>query len=342
MTAMAPFLLATGQKICFDQAGGEIACAGSGQDGEFVNGATCPDDSRFEIRDFEVFDHLTGLSWLRDAAVAGFPLSWRESLDFIETMNRDTTAGHDDWRLPNRRELRSLVSHGTARPALPEGHPFINVVQSWYWTSTTAAINYAYAWYINMEGARMFYGAKNQYFMLWPVRGQGSRLLPVTGQKLCHDESGAEVACAGSGHDGESQSGSPWPSPRFEFVSGDVRDNLTGLIWRRGADLTGEPVSWSEALAAVAALNSGQGEELNWRLPNINELESLIDCSSASPALPADHRFDDVREAYWSSTTSFFESDWSWALYLEKGACGVGRKNGRYFSAWPVRDSSIS
>jgi len=67
-------------------------------------------------------------------------------------------------------------------------------------------------------------------------------------------------------------------------------------------------------------------------------LESLVDSSTHSPALPGNHPFAEVREVYWSSTTSFYEPDWAWALYLEKGALGVGVKANRTFHAWPVCD----
>jgi hypothetical protein len=33
-----------------------------------------------------------------------------------------------------------------------------------------------------------------------------------------------------------------------------------------------------------------------------------------------------------------FEPDWAWALYLTKGAVGVGQKKGEHFSVWAVRD----
>ena len=36
--------------------------------------------------------------------------------------------------------------------------------------------------------------------------------------------------------------------------------------------------------------------------------------------------------------TSAFEPDWAWALYLDKGAVGVGQKAGAYFHVWPVCD----
>jgi hypothetical protein len=74
-----------------------------------------------------------------------------------------------------------------------------------------------------------------------------------------------------------------------------------------------------------------------WRLPNINELESLVDASAHTPALPLDHPFTGLNDGYWSSTTSFFEPDWAYVLYLNKGAVGVGFKPGAEFYVWPVR-----
>lgn len=333
--ARAP--LPTGQELCYDEAGREIPCDGSGQDAERRR-STRAGGERFDLEVETVRDRLTGLDWLRDAGAAEYPLSWQEALDFVAGLNRRATAGHSDWRLPNRRELRSLVSPGYARPALPLGHPFLNVARTWYWTSTTAAINPAYAWYLDLDGARMFYGSKEQYFLAWPVRGAGNGLLPRTGQRLCHDSRGREVACAGTGQDGEFSAGRPWPEPRFEVRTGTVVDRLTGLEWRRQADLTSCPVTWEDALAAAAGLNRG-GTGRPWRLPDINELESLVDCAASRPALPSGHPFTGVADVYWSSTTSAYETDWAWALYLEKGACGVGRKEGPWFRAWAVREA---
>ena len=89
----------------------------------------------------------------RNANVAQFPLMWQEVLDFVTDMNRQQMFGFNDWCLPNRRELRSLMRYKTRKPALPEGHPFTNVFLGWYWSSTSAAISPAHAWYVHMEGA---------------------------------------------------------------------------------------------------------------------------------------------------------------------------------------------
>lgn len=327
----------TGQTSCHDENGGVISCAGSGQDAEFHTGIPWL-EPRFEARDEIVLDRLTGLVWTRDANLAEYPVTWQEALDFVVGMNHNGALGFSDWRLPNRRELRSLMSYQTRKPALPEHHPFINVFSGWYWSSTTAAISPAHAWYVHMEGARMFYGGKDQSYLLWPVRGE-SRVLPATGQELCFDAQGREIPCRGSGQDGDWRSGSAWPRPRFREQGDRVLDRLTRLYWMRQADLMRRPVSWSEALAAVAAHNRGQVQARNWRLPSINELESLVDCSTHSPALPAGHPFSDVRDVCWSSTTSLFEPDWAWALYLDKGAVGVGQKRQARFYVWAVSDA---
>jgi hypothetical protein len=252
-------------------------------------------------------------------------------------MNREERGGHADWRLPNRRELRSLMAFETRKPALPADHPFENVFLGWYWTSTTAAIQPAYAWYVHMEGARMFFGRKNQYCLIWPVCGLDRGVLPASGQKSCYDTAGNEIPCLGSGQDGELRKGSAWPISRFDVHPSMVLDRLTGLYWLQNAGISSKTMNWQEALHYVKNLELPLPERsMRWRLPTINELESLVDCSRHTPALPVDHAFENVRDAYWSSTTSFFETDWAWALYFNKGATGVGFKQEGRFHLWPV------
>jgi len=326
--------LHTGQRTCHADDGSEVLCEGSGQDASFAVGALWP-APRFALCGNEVTDNLTGLIWCRNASLTEFPLTWQEALDFVASMNREQRFGQRDWRMPNRRELRSLLSLQNKLPALPEQHPFINVFNGWYWTSTTAAISPAHAWYVALDGGRMFYGGKDQSFMLWPVRGAGLGIVPRTGQCLCYDAAGEVAPCRGTGQDGELRCGAAWPEPRFEMLHNGVVDHLTGLLWQRRANLAAQTVKWREALAAVAVLNRA-GAESVWRLPTINELESLVDSAAHSPALPSGHPFTDLQGIYWSSSTSLFEPDWAWALYLEKGATGVGQKRYAQFSVWAV------
>lgn len=382
-------ILATGQTRCFDAAGKSVPCEGSGQDGELQNGLGMPAADRFEVQGEVVLDRLTGLQWLKSVNSFGFPQTWREALDYVRELNARQAHG-GGWRLPNRRELRSVIDHAARKPSLPPGHPFSDVVLGWHWTSTTSAVHPGYAWYVHLEGGRMFYGRKDQYCITWPVRGE-SQVLPATGQALCfgdgtagHENQAASGTgfrakaapgnpvpeqnpasgnpasgnlasgnrapeqtptggdnpaalaaseCADSGEDGETRLGVVWPSPRFRVREAVVHDELTGLVWTRNADLSQGVVDWDTALETVAGLTL---DGRDWRLPNINELESLVDCSRHHPALTDRHPFEGVGEAYWSSTTSGFETDWAFCLYMHKGAVGVGYKPGPEFLVWAV------
>ncbi len=329
-------ILKTGQTKCYDEKGALLPCVGTGQDGEFQVGMEVP-ASRFEVSKGVVRDLLTGLVWTKNANINGFPMSWEEGFSFVEQMNENFHEGCNDWRMPNRRELRSLLHMETMNPVLPPGHPFENVFHGWYWTSSTAAINKRYAWYIHLGGARMFYGRKDQECLLWPVRGI-SPLIPRTGQYACYDAEGREISCLKTGQDGMFRAGVAWPEPRFKTHGPVVEDKLTGLMWTRSADLANGLTTWLEAFEVIRQVNAARlGGFSDWRLPNINELESLVDCSQHSPALAPEHPFEKVREFYWSSTTSIYDPPWSWALYMLKGAVGVGLKNGRHFYVWAVR-----
>ena len=328
-------VLWTGQDRCYTSEGQEIPCAGSGQDGEYMTGLAWP-RHRFVVHGETIRDHLTGLSWTRNANLNTFPCTWNEALDAVADLNRQRYGGHDDWRLPNRNELRSLVSYQARKPALPPDLGAVDIFLGWYWTSTTAAIHPAYAWSVHMEGARMFYGHKEDGRLFWPVRGT-SPVLPVTGQKQCFDHRGRPIPCQGTGQDGELRRGVPWPVPRFIRQGPVVEDRLTGLLWHDPGATGPEEMTWARALDTVAALNrTAPWQGRTWRLPTINELASLIDCSRHSPALSPEHPFTGLGDGFWSSTTSFFETDWAWVLYLDKGACGVGYKPDALFHVWPV------
>jgi hypothetical protein len=132
-----------------------------------------------------------------------------------------------------------------------------------------------------------------------------------TGQTTCYDSGGTVLqSCSDTGQDGEFRAGSPVPSPRFtDNLNGTITDNLTGLIWLKDASCLGSQ-SWAGALAAANLLANGAcGLSDNsiagdWRLPNRNELASLLDLQRFAPALPADHLFSPYPlYNYWSSTT---------------------------------------
>lgn len=278
--------------------------------------------------------------WSRDAAMAVYPMTWFEALSFVERLNKTAHMGFADWRLPNRRELFSLVSHEAINPCLPPGHPFKNVFSGYYWTGTTCSRLPNQAWYVHLGGARVFKGMKHGSYMVWPVRTAGpAGDLPFrTGQQACYDEHHMIAPCNGTGQDGELRTGRPWPEERFAAGSEEVLDRLTGLYWDRSPARSGRTVDWHSARAIVSEANDQRHLGHNtWRLPEISELESLCDMSAHSPALPPGHPFQIHQTDCWAATTSRYDPDYAWVLYFQDGAVGVGFKTAALFSVWLVR-----
>ena len=139
------------------------------------------------------------------------------------------------------------------------------------------------------------------------------------------------------GDDGTYQKGAAWPNPRFTVQADTncVLDNLTGLIWARNANMAGEAMTWSDAVIYCETLN--YGGQSDWRLPNRNELTSLIDTSKFSPALPTEHPFADVQSSsYWSSTAYAYYANFEWYVDMSSGFMD-GYDGASTYYVWPVR-----
>lgn len=300
---------------------------------------------RFKEQGEIVLDNQTGLMWTKDASLSDFPMTWNEALSFIKDLNHSGLSGHSDWKLPNRRELFSIISHQRINPSLPAAHPFVNVFPGYYWTSTTCARLPDQAWYIHLGGARVFKGMKHGSYMVWPVRvaeKHNAQRVFQTGQQVCFSEKGAVVDCDHTGQDGEFKSGLRFGKNRFAEKTQHILDQATGLTWLKNANVFTEPVDWQAAMDLVMQMNAERkfGHD-DWRLPGILELEALMDMGRHSPALPADHGFSDVQRYYWSATTSMYDTRYAWVLYMIDGAVGVGYKPSSEFYTWPVRGKGI-
>lgn len=164
--------------------------------------------------------------------------------------------------------------------------------------------------------------------------------LPETGQVICTDAAGATVNCAGTGQDGETKAGVAWPVPRFTVGTGVgttdacVTDNLTGLMWVRAPSATA--VDWSTALSDADALTLCGFSD--WRLPNINELKSLVNLGAPNLAdfLNA-QGFTGVQFAnYWSSSSYASDVTFAWIVTMNYGVVANDHKALNYY-VWPVR-----
>ena len=170
-------LPSTGQTACYDASGYIISCTGTGQDGEKLKGVATPNPRFADNDNGTVTDNLTGLIWLKDANCFNLA-AWSTAVISANTLANGicglgdgSTAGQ--WRLPDRKELMSLVDRSKLNPALPAGHPSGNSVQSgYYWSSSTDASDTDYAWYVDMNDGTVNsdYNKTNSYYF-WPVRG---------------------------------------------------------------------------------------------------------------------------------------------------------------------------
>lgn len=134
-------------------------------------------------------------------------------------------------------------------------------------------------------------------------------ILPKTGQTNCWNASGISIACIGTGQDGEYQKGLPLSGERFvDNGNGTIYDRVTNLTWQkcsRGQDVLKcsgvlTTSNWSGALSYCNTLNLAGSK---WRLPNRNELASIIDLSGVEPTLN-NKMFPNTPEVYyWTSTT---------------------------------------
>jgi len=91
-----------------------------------------------------ITDLATGLMWQKTDS--GKSMNWRQALSYAENLK---LAGYDDWRLPNAKELHSIVDYTRAPDALDPEHrsaavnPIFDITktESWFWTSTTHGDN---------------------------------------------------------------------------------------------------------------------------------------------------------------------------------------------------------
>ncbi|MEJ2367462.1 MAG: DUF1566 domain-containing protein [Acidobacteriota bacterium] len=96
-----------------------------------------------------ITDRATGLMWSK--ADSGRGMNWEQALAWVQQKNAENYLGHDDWRLPNAKELQSIVDDSRSPDTSDSAaiSPFFEVTPitneggqpdfPWYWTSTTHA-----------------------------------------------------------------------------------------------------------------------------------------------------------------------------------------------------------
>lgn len=165
----------------------------AGEDGLLQKGVAWPNPRFTDNSNGTVTDNLTGLIWLKNANCTTFfsgdgtgnARSWANALTAANSLANGycgltdgSTAGA--WRLPNVRELQSLLHYGFYGPAVPntagtgqwtEGNPFTGDLSDFYWSSTTDAYDSSDARYVYLPDGNVYDVVKTNAYYVWPVRG---------------------------------------------------------------------------------------------------------------------------------------------------------------------------
>ncbi len=160
----------------------------AGEDGhaDMKKGTEWPSPRFTDNDDGTVTDNLTGLVWLKNANAYG-TRSWANALSdcaALESGMHGLTDGSSagDWRLPNIKELLSLIAWGYVGPALSNDagtgkwttgsdSSFTSVQSEYYWSSTTYAGFTDYAWNVSLGDGYVLTDDKTVTYYVWPVRG---------------------------------------------------------------------------------------------------------------------------------------------------------------------------
>ncbi len=168
--------------------------------------------------------------------------------------------------------------------------------------------------------------------IICPPRGGGP--LAATGQTKCYTATGEEIPCDNTefpGQDGFYQAGCPAANRFVDNRDGTVTDHCTGLMWQKdtaemdgdGAITLQDEVDWQHALWYCDHLELGGYSD--WRLPNVRELQSLVDYGRVDPAIDpifgaiSEGTFGRYSERYCTSTTHLRTPDDVWVIGFRTG-----------------------
>ncbi len=236
-----------------------------------------------------VRDELTGLIWeLKKASGSGGlhdvsnKYQWQEANDeFIAQLNADRFGGYTGWRLPTIKELFVIANKGAMDPAIDPAHcPMMVASDNNGYWSSTS---YSYD---SSQGWKSRFVEGDVYFVF---KTEPKHAIAVRGPKN-------NISLVDNG-------------------DGTVTDNATGLMWQKAEPGT---KTWEEALAYCENLELAGHKD--WRLPNINELQSIVDYgASEPPAIDQTYFPDTVSGDYWSSTTFLKETSYAWDIDFTSG-----------------------
>ena len=245
--------------------------------------------------DGTITDTITGLMWQK---TDGGEMTYEYAMLYCDTL---TLGSYSNWRLPNAHESFSILNLQNNNPAL-DVSIFTKTVAEYWWTSNRQAHDTSKVWVTNAGG-----GIGNH---------PKSETISAGGTKKIHVRAVRDIASLTQLSNLYTDNG-----------DGSILDNRTNLVWQKIPN--SNPMTWEAALQY--AENLTLGNDSNWRLPNIKELQSLNDESYVNPSVnPSFFNNMGVRK-YWSSTTQQNQSANAWYWNTQYGITAYEAKSNSNF-----------
>lgn len=239
--------------------------------------------SRFVVHgDGTVMDTRTQLMWKQCAegqsgadcgngSVLGY--TWQDALEQAQTVNQEGGfAGHTDWRVPNIKEMTSIVERQCYDPAVNLA-VFPNALSNRYWSSSPVVGNPGYAWFVDFNlGYSTYYYYSDGDYAVRLVRG---------GQ-----DNDADTRLA---------IGQTYQNGIIFYLDSTGKH---GLISAPTDQSTG--MSWYDGSAACSDLVIGAYTD--WYLPSQEELRLMRENIGQKAAAPLTNIGNFAPKIYWSST----------------------------------------
>ncbi|MBD0777621.1 DUF1566 domain-containing protein [Maribacter sp. ANRC-HE7] len=331
-------LVATGQSLAYDIDGEIIGGLGEGdylygQDAHYKKGGTM---SYTDYNDETVTDNVTGLMWQKIPTTDEF--TWEEAKEYCENLE---LGGYDDWRMPSAKELFSISDFSN-------GWPYLNI-NYFYLASGETSKDEQY-WTNNLYVGVTEEGGDYAAFGVNHVTGHIKAY--AAGMPSEMDGEGPEMGDSNTTPPPGDGMGAPTGNPMAKYVravrgntygindftdngNATITDKATGLMWSQND--SGEGMEWADALSY--AENSNLAGYIDWRLPNVKELQSIVDYTRSITATDPDNvgpaidplfnctpivseaGYDDYAY-YWTGTSAYFSpasTEMYYAWYVAMG-----------------------
>ncbi|MGQ1785132.1 Lcl C-terminal domain-containing protein [Saccharicrinis sp. GN24d3] len=330
--------VATGQVSLYDEDGDVIKAVVPGDSlfGQDANYLTGKKMSFEKNGDGTVADLNTGLVWQEIPTSEGF--DWQGAYEYCENLE---LGGYHDWRMPTVKELFSISDFSSGWPYLDTNH--FSLVNNenpdkseQYWSSNK------YVGHTEEGGFHAAFGVNHVTGHIKAYRAEaGIGEKAHKGPPEGHQPPPGQGPPPGNG-------GKPMGNPLFKHVravrgsiygtndfqdnkNGTITDKATGLMWSKND--SGKGLNWESALSY--AENSELAGYSDWRLPNVKELQSIVDYSFAPNAKNPKQVGPSIDPMFSCSEISNENGDKDYPYYWT-GTSARFQKGKPYYYAWYV------